>query len=341
MITETTQKELETIYNIFKLNNIKVNIKAVKNTAFYKNIYIDIENLKSINKINLIIKTLEKIIDKKINYNFKNNLFVLIIQESNRNILYFHDFINNNNIESLNNDIIFLGIDKNTNKPLFKKLSDTKSILIGGTSGSGKSSLLHQIILSYLLLNKTNYIILIDPKYTELNFYTPKSLKNRLLSQTAYNYKDILKNLKIFENLIFSRLAKMQKENKRFSNDPPALLVVDEFAQLFTNNKEKKKIIDIISRCAAVGRAANCYLILSTQHPTNSNINNSIRVNLQTRICLKCENIQQSKNIIETTEGARLVYPGDSLIKFDSEIKIKESKQTYICDSEIMDILKS
>ena len=87
-----------------------------------------------------------------------------------------------------------------------------------------------------------------------------------------------------------------------------------------------KKIIDIISRCAAVGRAANCYLILSTQHPTNSNLNNSIRVNLQTRICLKCENIQQSKNIIETTEGARLVYPGDSLIKFDSEI---------------MDILKS
>lgn len=341
MITETTQKELETIYNIFKLNNIKVNIEAVKNTAFYKKIYIDIENLKSINKINLIIKTLEKVIDKKINYDFESNILVLNIHVQNKNILYFHDFINNNNIESLNNDIIFLGVDRNTNKPLFKKLSDTKSILIGGTSGSGKSSLLHQIIISYLLLNKINYIILIDPKYTELHYYTPKTLKNRILSPTAYNYADIIKNLKIFENLIFSRLAKMQKENRRFSNDPPALLVVDEFAQLFTNNKEKKKIIDIISRCAAVGRAANCYLILSTQHPTNSNLNNSIRVNLQTRICLKCENIQQSKNIIETTEGTRLAFPGESLIKFDSEIKIKESQQTFICDSEIMDILKS
>lgn len=341
MVSNETQKELEIIYTIFKLNNIKVNIKAVKNTAFYKKIYIDIENLKSINKINLIIKTLEKIIDKKINYNFENNILVLNIQESNKNILYFHDFINNNNITSQNNDIIFLGIEKSTNKPIFKKLSDTKSILIGGTSGSGKSSLLHQIILSYLLLNNQNYIILIDPKYTELNFYTQKNLKNRILSPTAYNYRDIIKNLKIFENLIFSRLAKMQKENRRFSNDPPALLVVDEFAQLFTNNKEKKKIIDIISRCAAVGRAANCYLILSTQHPTNSNLNNSIRVNLQTRICLKCENIQQSKNIIETTEGSKLVYPGESLIKFDNEIKIKESQQTFICDSEIMDILKS
>jgi len=340
MVSEETRNQLNQIKKIFSLNGLNINIKGVKNTPFIKNIYIDIENFKNINKLNLIIKTLENYFNIIIKHEFIENYLILKLEKKQSDILYFNDFIYKNNIESLNNDIIFLGIDKNENKPIFKKLSDTKSFLIGGTSGSGKSSLLHQIILSYLLLNKNNYLILIDPKYTELNFYNKKNLKNRIISKTAYNYNDIIENLKIFENIIFSRLKKMQKENKRFSNDPPVLLVVDEFAQLFTNNKEKKKIVDLVSRCAAVGRASNCYMILTTQHPTNQNINNSIRSNLQSRICLKCENIQQSKNIIESVDGVKLGGPGESLLKLDNETEKRPVKQTFLNDKNIIDILR-
>ena len=340
MVSDQTKNQLNNIQKIFNLNGLNINIKRVENTPFIKKIYIDIENFYNINKLKLIIKTLENYLSLKINHDFIENILILQIEKKETQILYFNDFIYKNNIESLNNDIIFLGIDKNENKPIFKKLSDTKSFLIGGTSGSGKSSLLHQIILSYLILNKENYLILIDPKFTELNFYNKNNLKNRLILNTSYNYNDILKSLKIFENLIFSRLEKMKKKKQRFSSDKPILLIIDEFAQIFTNNKEKKKIIDIVSRCAAVGRAANCYMILTTQHPTNANINNTIRSNLQSRICLKCENIQQSKNIIESADGVKLGGPGESLLKLDNETYKRPVKQTFLNDENIIKILR-
>ena len=338
---------LNIIKNQFYINNIEINIKGVKKAPFNTEIKTSLKGLKSINKLNLIIKTLEKILNTNIKYNFDNeNNFIMFIESHENIIINNFNYILKNGIAEKEkkyknyNDVVFLGIDKTTNAPIYESLNNTKSILIGGSSGGGKSIFLHNIILSYLILNKENYLFLIDPKYTEFSFYNKRILKNRLVFNPGNNYTDYIKIFSFLVDVLKRRFQSMQKKQIQKSDESPILLVIDEYAQLFKNIKEKKIINNYIMKLSSLGRACNIFLILATQHPTNENINNTIRANLQTRIALKCENIQQSKNIIDTTEATKIIYPGEAVLKIDGKIKKFYIKSCMISNESIKKYLQ-
>lgn len=340
MITPETQKQLLAIQTVFKNNNINVSFKGVQNTPFIKKIeiIINMSDFKTINKINLIIKSLESLLNTSINYYFNNGILFIELKQKTKNIYYFESHFKIN--ESIkNHDFIFFGLNQELN-PVYKKIDDIKSLLIAGSSGSGKSNLLHNIILSYLLLNDSNYLFLVDPKYTELNFYNKLILKNRLVLNPAHEKNDIEAVLNSFINLIKQRFKSMQKQRQQTSTEAPALLVIDEYAALFNTTKEKNKINGKIQYITSIGRAARCYCILTTQHPTNANINNTIRSNLQSRIALHCESIQQSKNIIDSTEAIKLQPPGELILKLDDGSK-QHLKACFISNNLIKNILKA
>lgn len=337
-------QDVKTIYNIFKNNSFKIELLEKKQeTNFYKNYNIKISNLKNINKIKSCIILLESILNTKIIYHFENDILLLQIEKKESqfyNIADFTNAIQQAQQQPSSDCKVFLGFDKSSGAPVFEAMDNIKSLLIGGASGFGKSSFLHNIILSYLLLNKQSYLFLIDPKKTELNFYNKRILKNRLIIETGYNYNDFIKILKSYYNLIESRFKIMNKKQQRKSDAAPVLLVVDEFSILYTNNKEKNEILKYINKIAAVGRAARCYMILTTQHATNANINNTIRSNLQSRAAFKCENIQQSKNIIESCDAVKLKKPGEAIIKIDGKPQT-EIKTAFLNESDIIKLLES
>lgn len=340
MMTEETKKQLLTIQTVFKNNNINVSFKGVKNTPFIKKIeiIINMSDFKNINKINLIIKSLETLLNTSINYCFNDVILFIELKQKTKNIYYFESYFKIS--ESLkNHDLLFLGLSQEL-KPVFKKIDDIKSLLIAGSSGSGKSNLLHNLIISYLLLNDSNYLFLIDPKYTELNFYNKTVLKNRLVINPAHEKSEIETVLNSFINLIKQRFKSMQKLKQQTSTEPAALLVIDEYAALFNTTKEKNKINNKIQYITSIGRAARCYCILTTQHATNQNINNTIRSNLQSRIALHCESIQQSKNIIDTTEATKIQPPGEFILKQETGEK-ETLKACYISTNILKSILKS
>ena len=338
-MTAQTENELKIIKTMFKNNNLNIDFISVENTPFLKKIKCNLlyTDLKNINKIKSVIKTLETLLNTSINYYFIENDLFIELKQKNKNTYNFEShFKIDQNMK--NKNYIFLGLNAEL-KPVYKKLNDLKSILIAGSSGSGKSNLLHNIILSYLLLNDFSYLMLIDLKYTELNLYTKEKLKNRLLCETAANFEAAKKTLLIFNNLINDRFKTMQKNKQQTSSEKPILLIIDEYALLFTNNKQKRVINDLICRAAAIGRAANCYLILTTQYPNNQNINNSIRVNLQSKIALHCESINQSYNIIGSTDAIKLNPPGEIITKCDAE-EIQTLKTCYISNDYLLNILK-
>lgn len=303
------------IIEFFKSQNqiiIFLNDEKKLNSNIY---YFKYLNYKSINKLNLIIKSLKSLLNKNIIASFENLILKLEIESNNNSILYFENYF-----QSIpkNQNCIFLGVN-NENTPIYEKIENIKSLLIGGSSGSGKSNLIHQIILSGLLNNKELYFLMIDLKATELTRYNIFVKNKRLIKPVANDFKTALKTIIYFYIIIKKRFKKMIRTGQQQSNESPIILIIDEYAQLFNNSKEKKIINNYISKIGAIGRASNCYLILATQHPTNENINNTIRSNLQSRICLKVQSIQQSNNILNNTLAIELNQPGQSIIHIDGK----------------------
>jgi len=320
----------ELIIKFFENSNEKLEFlkteKQINNTLYYFN-YV---NYTSINKLNLIIKSLSAFINQDIKASFENGILKIEIESQTNNILYFENYINK---IPKNKNYIFLGV-KNNNDPYFEKLENIKSLLIGGSSGSGKSNLLHNIILSMKLFNNNINLLMIDLKGTELTRYNFLTKEKGLLQPVATNQKQALLLIIMMYNLIKNRYKIMQKKKERFSSDPAVVLIIDEYAQLFNTNKEKKIINNYISKIGAIGRACNCYLILATQHPTNENISNTIRANLQSKIALKCDNVAQSRNILNCTGAEKISKAGDAIVHIDGKQK-EYIKVSFVSDSLI------
>ena len=88
----------------------------------------------------------------------------------------------------------------------------------------------------------------------------------------------------------------MQRKRIKKSNAAHVYIVVDEFADLMTT--QKRQTMPNIIRLAQLGRAANVHLILATQRPTKDIVNGQIKVNMDSRVGLRCPTAQDSRNII-------------------------------------------
>ena len=291
-------------------------------------------NYTSINKLNLIIKSLKVYINRNINFAFIDGVLQIEIENVKTNKLPFENYLNK---IPKNEHFVFLGIDKNNN-PIYEKIENIKSLLIGGSSGSGKSNLIHQLILSILLNNNDIYLFMIDLKAVELTQYDFLVNSNRLVKKVATNTKEAFKTIIMFYTLILKRYKKMRRKGERFSSESPCVLIIDEYAQLFNNNKEKRAINNYIAKIGAIGRACNCYLILATQHPTNENISNTIRANLQSKIALKCDNVAQSRNILNTTGAEQIKRPGEAIVHIDGK-QSQNLKASFVSD-ELLNRIK-
>jgi len=306
----------EIIEDLFERNKQEIVLIKVENNLKCDSYYYMYENFSNPNKLNLLVKGLSAFLNQKVVSSFENQMLRIDVYKKERVVL---DFVSYLQYIPHNEHNILIGVDLN-GEPIYDKIENIKSLLIGGASGSGKTNLLHQIIMSYLLLNDNKYIAMIDMKGNELTRYDDLCEKNNcMVRPTAYTPKEALKTLVVFKNEIKRRFKDMKRRGLRNSDEPPFLLVIDEYAQLFQNSTQKKIINELVSSCAALGRAANCYLFLATQHPTNDNINSSIRANLQSRLGLKCMTGQQSHNILENPKATTLLNPGDFILHLDGK----------------------
>lgn len=149
--------------------------------------------------------------------------------------------------------------------------------LIGGTTGSGKSNLLHNIIMSACW----NYspeelrVYLLDFKEgVEFSRYAAPLLKHAALVATEADTEygiSVLKHLvqeKTRRYSIFKSKGCKDLLSYRKSNPtevlPRIMVVIDEFQLLF-EGKEKDHTIETLTMLAKQGRACGIHLILATQ----------------------------------------------------------------------------
>lgn len=197
-------------------------------------------------------------------------------------------------------------------------------LLIAGSSGSGKSVMLHALILS--AMEQGYKLALIDPKRVELSFY--KNINNLLfpIAKSAEEAENTIQNI---YDLMESRYKKMDKLEQRQSEETPILLVIDEFAEMIEQNK---RLMQLIERIASLGRACNIHLILSTQYPIVKYISNAIKSN-SARLCFKCKSKMQYRIILEHVPENKIpLYSGIFQDDSGDETIVKAR---YFTDSEI------
>ena len=159
--------------------------------------------------------------------------------------------------------------------------ANSYNTLIGGTVGSGKSTIMNMIIKFMIGLPKKAYMVLIDPKMVELQEY--KNHPNTLwYANTPEDIYDAL--LRVYD-LMKMRLQRMSDKGLKASTESDVFVFVDEMTVLM-KSKGKKEYANIFSDICLLGRAARIHLILCAQNCTQKDIPATIRDNMLNIVCL-------------------------------------------------------
>ncbi len=243
---------------------------------------------------------------------------------------------------------LVLGKDIGGN-PVVADLARMPHLLVGGTTGSGKSTAINAMVLSLLYKSSAEQVrlIMIDPKMLELSVYEGiphllapvvtdmKQAANALrwcVAEMERRYQLMaaagVRNLAGFNRKV-KELADAGKpmrdpiEMKRLppGGDPDSVpvleplpfivVIVDELADLMMI--VGKKVEELIARLAQKARASGIHLILATQRPSVDVITGLIKANIPTRIAFQVSAKVDSRTILDQSGAEALLGHGDML----------------------------
>jgi len=243
---------------------------------------------------------------------------------------------------------LVLGKDIGGN-PVVADLARMPHLLVGGTTGSGKSTAVNAMVLSLLYKSSAEQVrlIMIDPKMLELSVYEGiphllapvvtdmKQAANALrwcVAEMERRYQLMahagVRNLagynrKVREAAEEGRPLRDPIEMKRLPPDgdpdsvpvlepmPYIVVIVDELADLMMI--VGKKVEELIARLAQKARASGIHLILATQRPSVDVITGLIKANIPTRIAFQVSAKVDSRTILDQSGAEALLGHGDML----------------------------
>ena len=188
-------------------------------------------------------------------------------------------------------------------------------MLIGGSTGSGKSVLLKLVLMQCVKKGAKVYIA--DFKggvdfppiwHIKCSLLTDeKNLYKVLVSITdeLQNRKQILRTAGVANIDEYNRNAKKKLYRIVFACDEIAE-VLDKTGLSKQQKDEIFKIESELSIIARQGRAFGIHLVLATQRPDAGILNGQIRNNIDTRICGRADNVL-SQIILDSTDAADLI----------------------------------
>jgi len=233
--------------------------------------------------------------------------------------------------------------------PSFADLAEMPHLLVGGTTGSGKTICLNTIILSLLYRNSPEEmkLILVDPKRVEFPVYA--NLEH-LMCPVIYDATQTLVALKWLVGEMERRFTVLaaghsrdigsyneKMEKKGEDKLPYVVLIIDELADLMS--VKGKEIESYVVRLAQMSRATGIHLILATQRPSVSVITGLIKANITSRIALKVGSLIDSRTILDASGAEKLLGRGDLLLLSKEYSKPKRVQSPYISELEIKKVV--
>ena len=245
---------------------------------------------------------------------------------------------------------LLLGIGKDVSgAPVLADLASMPHLLIGGTTGSGKSVAINAMLMSILMRATPAEVrlILIDPKRVELSLYNglphlyvpvvtePKQAASAL----AWSVSEMERRLKVLQvagarNIgAYNAMVQDGKGPEGAAELPYLVIVIDELADLMM--VAAKEVEDSIVRIAQLARAAGIHLVVATQRPEANVVTGIIKANITNRIAFNVASAIDSRVILDQPGAEKLVGLGDMLFSIPSWPKPKRIQGCYVAESEI------
>lgn len=261
--------------------------------------------------------------------------------------------------------LVALGKDV-TGHAHFANVARMPHALIAGTTGSGKSIMIHNLVVSLLFRNSPDQLrlLMVDPKRVELTLYegiphllTPvitDAKKTLLMLKWAVKEMerryDVLQQKKI-QNLDSYHTNIYQPAKKKWEEAgspeeeradlpeplPYIVILMDELADLM--HSYPRELEALIVRLAQMSRAVGIHLILATQRPSVNVITGTIKANIPTRLAFNVASQIDSRTIIDAPGAEKLLGRGDMLFLSSDSPKPVRLQSAFVSEEETKNVV--
>ena len=254
-------------------------------------------------------------------------------------------------------------------RPMVADLAKMPHLLVGGTTGSGKSVGVNGMLMSMLYTRTPDELrlLLIDPKMLEFELYEgiphllhpvvtePKKASAALAWATREmddRYKLLARwgtrNIISYNDKVERELADWTPEKARryaprdlpAGDAPPTpeklpyiVIVIDELADLMM--VASKEVEESIARIAQKARACGIHLIVATQRPSVDVITGLIKANLPTRIAFQLRTKTDSRTVLDQGGAETLLGKGDMLYLPPGVGNLTRTHGAFVSDGEV------
>jgi len=266
--------------------------------------------------------------------------------------------------------LVALGKDI-TGKTHFANVARMPHGLIAGTTGSGKSIMIHNLILSLLYRNAPDQLrlVMVDPKRVELTLYNgiPHLMTDvitdakKALMALKWAVKEMERRYDILQSERVQNIASYHKNVYHKTKDaweaagsseeekgdlpeplPYIVVIMDELADLM--HAYPRELEAAIVRLAQMSRAVGIHLLLATQRPSVNVITGTIKANIPTRLAMQVASQIDSRTILDQVGAEKLLGQGDMLFLSGELSKPTRMQSAFVSEDElkkVVDFLKN
>ncbi len=228
-------------------------------------------------------------------------------------------------------------------KTIVADLGKMPHMLIAGSTGSGKSVCINDLIISMIYKSSPQdlQLILVDPKMVELSVFgtLPHLLipvvtePKKAASALRWAVNEMTMRYKKFTEVGARDLARYNALAEPGKTIPKLVIIIDELADLMMVAPDD--VEDSICRIAQLGRAAGIHLIVATQRPSADIITGLIKANIPSRCAFAVSSSIDSRIILDATGAEKLLGRGDMLFHPNGAGKPTRLQCAYVSDEEV------
>lgn len=357
---QNTEKNSKVIINVLKSHDIEVSINPdeIKVGPTFTQYPLDVKSTILISKIIKLEKEITLAVDS-VSGTIRMvgssdqipNLYIEIPNEKRQKV-YFKTATSVFNNREKDFGLIFpLGMGADS-KIYSQDIKYLPHLLIGGSTGSGKISLIHNIILSMLFTKTPEEMKLIIIDTTMVNFSEFRGTPH-LLRPIVIDFDEGVKVLEWAveemerrnEILIKERVRNIKEYNEKVNKiELPEILIVlpHDLGDLII--RDPVSVEKSIIRLAMMGKYSKIHLVLSTQRPSVEIFTGLIRANIVSRAGFQVLNKIESRILIDQEDAEKLLGRGDMLfLSPDNPVKPLRVQVPYISYEEterVVDFVK-